>query len=88
MLSNNSHSLLQSLQLHLVQLPLLQSFVELGLHDDFALLVGAIGHDLEVDIALKGIHLSITSHDLEVCAQYIATLLIFLNKGDGLVVDN
>lgn len=88
MLSNNSHSLLQSLQLHLVQLPLLQSFVELGLHDDLALLVGAIGHDFEVDIALKGIHLSITSHDLEVCTQYIATLLIFLNKGDGLVVDN
>lgn len=88
MLSNNSHSLLQSLQLHLVQLPLLQSFVELGLHDDLALLVGAIGHDFEVDIALKGIHLSITSHDLKVCTQYIATLLIFLNKGDGLVVDN
>lgn len=60
----------------------------MGLNDDFALLVNAIGHDLEVDIALKGIHLSITSHDLEVCTQYIATLLIFLNKGDGLVVDN
>lgn len=88
MLSNNSHSLLQSLQLHLVQLPLLESFVELGLNDDFALLVGAKGYDLEVNIALKGIHLSITSHDLEVCTQYIATLLIFLNIGDGLVVDS
>jgi len=86
--SNNSHSLLQSLELHLVQLPLLESFVELGLDYDSTLLVGTISNDFKVNIALKGIHLSIASHDLEVCAQYIATLLIFLNKGDGLVVDN
>ena len=66
MLSNNSHSLLQSLELHLVQLPLLESFVELGLDYDSALLVGAISNDFKVNIALKGIHLSIAGHDLEV----------------------
>ena len=71
-----------------MQHPLLLDVVVLGLDKQTAFLVGAVRHDVEVNIGSEGVHLAVAVHDFEVRAQEIRACLVLLGVGNRLVINH